>query len=118
MTLVLREADVRQVVDTVGVIGAVESSMRELGECDAQNEPRRRAFAPGGLLNVMFASYPAGGYTGLKAYTIGGGRVRFLVTAFALDGSLHALIDADVIGAFRRGPAAGAGAEAVPPPRR
>src|SRR5947209_5392645 len=101
MTLVLREADVRQVVDMDAVIGAVESSMRQLGEGNAQNEPRRRAFAPGGLLNVMFGSYPAGGYTGLKAYTIGGGRVRFLVTAFALDGSLHALIEADLMGAFR-----------------
>src|SRR5713101_3405063 len=94
MTLVLREADVSQVVDMDAVIGAVETSMRELGDGTAQNEPRRRAFAPGGLLNVMFATYPGGGYTGLKAYTIGGGKVRFLVSAFALDGSLQALIEA------------------------
>ncbi len=79
MTLILREGDVKQVLDMDAVIGAVESSMRELGEGTAQNEPRRRAFAPGGLLNVMFASYPGGGYTGLKAYTIGGGKVRFLI---------------------------------------
>ena len=115
MTLVLREADVRQVVDMDAVIGAVESSMRELGEGNAQNEPRRRAFAPGGLLNVMFASYPAGGYTGLKAYTIGGGRVRFLVTAFALDGSLHALIEADLMGTFRTGAASAVAAKALRP---
>src|SRR2546426_4863539 len=115
MTLVLREADVRQVVDMDAVIGAVESSMRELGEGNAQNEPRRRVFAPGGLLNVMFGSYPAGGYTGLKAYTIGGGRVRFLVTAFALDGSLHALIEADLMGAFRTGAASAVAAKALRP---
>src|SRR5258708_21095957 len=115
MTLVLREADVRQVVDMEAVIGAVETSMRELGDGTAQNEPRRRAFAPGGLLNVMFATYPGGGYTGLKAYTIGGGKVRFLVTAFTLDGSLQALIEADLMGAYRTGAASAGAAKALPP---
>src|SRR5258708_39382233 len=84
MTLVLREGDVRQVVDMDAVIGAVETSMRELGDGTAQNEPRRRAFAPGGLLNGMFASYPGGGSPGPKAYTLGGRQVRFLVAAFPL----------------------------------
>lgn len=113
MTLVLREADVKQVVDMDAVIGAVEASMRELGEGTAQNEPRRRAFAPGGLLNVMFASFPGVGFTGLKAYTIGGGRVRFLVTIFALDGSLQALIEADLMGAYRTGAASAVAAKAL-----
>src|SRR5258708_16650634 len=97
MTLVLREADVRQVVDMDAVIGAVETSMRELGDGTAQNEPRRRAFAPGGLLNVMFASYPGGGYTGLKAYTIGRGKVRFLVSAFAPDRTPPTLLAAHLM---------------------
>src|SRR5260370_7591511 len=115
MTLVLREADVRQVVDMDAVIGAVESSMRELGDGTAQNEPRRRAFAPGGLLNVMFASYPGGGFTGLKAYTIAGGKVRFLVSAFALDGSLQALIEADLMVAYRTGAPSALAAQPLPP---
>ncbi len=79
--------------------------MRELGEGKAQNEPRRRAFAPGGLLNVMFAAYPGGGCTGLKAYTVAGGRARFLVAMFGLDGTLQALIEADFLGAYRTGAA-------------
>jgi alanine dehydrogenase len=115
MTLVLREADVKQVVAMDSVIGAVESSLRELGEGTAQNEPRRRAFAPGGLLNVMFATYPGGGLTGLKAYTIGAGKVRFLVSAFALDGSLQALIEADLMGAYRTGAASAVAAKALRP---
>ena len=115
MTLILREADVRQVVDMDSVIGAVESSMRELGEGTSQNEPRRRAFAPGGLLNVMFASYAGGGLTGLKAYTVAGGKVRFLVAAFALDGSLEALIEADHMGAYRTGAATAVAAKALRP---
>jgi alanine dehydrogenase len=117
MTLVLREADVKQVVDMDAVIGAVESSLRELGDGTAQNEPRRRAFAPGGLLNVMFATYPGGGLSGLKAYTIGAGKVRFLVSAFALDGSLQALIEADLMGAYRTGAATAVAAKALRPPK-
>src|SRR5256714_14330229 len=91
------------------VIAALEQAMRELGEGEAQNEPRRRAFAPGGLLNVLFASYPGGKCTGLKAYTVSDGRVRFLVAMFRLDRALEALIEADFTGAYRTG-AAPAGA--------
>src|SRR5712692_3803359 len=115
MTLVLREADVRQVLDMDAVIGAVEDAMRELGHGVAQNEPRRRAFAPGGLLNVMFATYPGGGCTGLKAYTVAAGRVRFLVSTFALDGSLQALIEANLMGAYRTGAASAVAAKALRP---
>jgi ornithine cyclodeaminase/alanine dehydrogenase-like protein (mu-crystallin family) len=115
VTLILRESDVQQVVDMDAVIGAVERSMRELGEGTAQNEPRRRAFAPGGLLNVMFATFPGGGLTGLKAYAIAAGKVRFLVTAFALDGSLEALIEADYMGSYRTGAASAVAAKALRP---
>ena len=87
------------------VIAAVESAMRELGEGDAYNEPRRRAFFPGGLLNCMFASYPGGRCTGLKAYTVADGHVRFVVLLFGLDGSLQAMIESDFMGAYRTGAA-------------
>jgi alanine dehydrogenase len=115
MTLVLRETDVSQVVDMDAVIGAVENAMRELGEGIAQNEPRRRAFAPGGLLNVMFATYPGGRCTGLKAYPVAGGRARFLVSTFGLDGNLQALIEAEHMGAYRTGAASGVAVKALRP---
>lgn len=115
MTLILREADVRQVVDMDAVIGAVESAMRELGEGVAQNQPRRRVFAPGGLLNVMFATYPGGGVTGLKAYTVATGGARFIVTTFALDGSMQALIESEHMGAYRTGAASAVAAKALRP---
>jgi alanine dehydrogenase len=115
VTLVLREADVERVIQMDAVIAAVEAAMRELGAGTAQNEPRRRAFAPGGLLNVMFASYPGGGCTGLKAYTVAAGRVRFLVVMFALDGSLQALIEADHMGAYRTGAATAVAVRALKP---
>lgn len=113
VALVLREADVKRVLEMDAIIAAVAAAMRELGEGKAQNEPRRRAFPPGGLLNVMFASYPGGGLTGLKAYTVAGGRVRFLVVAFALDGSLQALIEADLMGMYRTGAATAVAVKAL-----
>jgi alanine dehydrogenase len=115
VTLVLREADVERLIQMDPVIAAMEAAMRELGEGTAQNEPRRRAFAPGGLLNVMFASFPGGGCTGLKAYTVAGGRVRFLVVLFGLDGSLQALIEADHLGSYRTGAATAVAARALAP---
>ena len=115
MTLILREADVKRVIEMDAVIAAVEAAMRELGDGKAQNEPRRRAFAPGGMLNVMFASYPGGGFTGLKAYTIAGGRVRFLVVLFGLDGALEALVEADLMGMYRTGAATGVAVKALAP---
>jgi len=39
MTLVLLKSDVRQVVDMDAVIGAVESSMRELGDVRRRTNP-------------------------------------------------------------------------------
>src|SRR5438445_16891 len=105
MALILRESDLQDLIEMDDVIPAVESAMRELGEGEAHNEPRRRAFAPGGLLNVMFASYPGGKCTGLKAYTVSNGRVRFMVVMFGADGALEALIESDFMGAYRTGAA-------------
>src|SRR2546428_10569626 len=98
MTLVLREADVMRVVDMDAVIGAVENAMRELGQGVAQNEPRRRVFAPGGVLNVMFATYPSGGCTGLKADPVAPGTARFLRPNFPPGGAPQGFVPAGEIG--------------------
>lgn len=116
VALILRESDVQELIEMDDVISAVEEAMRELGEGRAQNEPRRRAFAPDGLLNVMFASYPGGRCTGLKAYTVADGRVRFLVVLFGLDGSLQALIESDFMGAYRTGAATAVAVRALGTP--
>ena len=116
VALILREADVQELIEMDDVIAAVTAAMKELGAGTAQNEPRRRAFAPGGLLNVMFASYPGGRCTGLKTYTVADGHVRFLVVLFGLDGSLEALIEADFMGAYRTGAASAVAARALARP--
>jgi alanine dehydrogenase len=116
VTLILREADVQELIEMDDVIAALTAAMKELGEGTAQNEPRRRVFAPGGLLNVMFAAYPGGRLTGLKAYTVADGHVRFLVLLFGLDGALEALIEADFMGAYRTGAASAVAARALARP--
>jgi ornithine cyclodeaminase/alanine dehydrogenase-like protein (mu-crystallin family) len=116
MALILRESDVQDLIEMPDVIAAVESAMRELGEGDAQNEPRRRAFGPGGLLNVMFASYPGANLSGLKTYTVSNGHVRFLVVLFGGDGSLQALIESDFMGAYRTGAATAVAVQALGQP--
>src|SRR5712692_8502928 len=116
VALLLREADVQELIEIDDVIAGIQAAMTELGNGAAQNEPRRRAFAPGGLLNVMFASYPGGACTGLKAYTVADGRVRFLVVLFGLDGSLQALIEADFMGAYRTGAATAVAIKALARP--
>jgi ornithine cyclodeaminase/alanine dehydrogenase-like protein (mu-crystallin family) len=114
--LLLREADVQELIEMDDVITAVRAAMTELGNGTAQNEPRRRAFAPGGLINVMFASYPGGGCTGLKVYTVADGHVRFMVVLFGLDGSLQAMIEADFMGAYRTGAATAVAVKALARP--
>ena len=116
MALILRESDVQDLIDMDEVIASIEVAMRELGEGDAHNEPRRRAFWSGGLLNVLSATFPGGNSAGLKAYTVSNGRVRFLVAMYRLDGALDALIEADFMGAYRTGAATAVAARALGAP--
>ena len=116
MALLLREADVGRLGDMSAVMDALEAAMTDLGNGEAQNQPRRRVFPPGGVLNVMFASWPGGGVSGLKAYTVAGGKARFLVVLYDLGGALLALIEADRLGTFRTGAATGVAARRLAPP--
>lgn len=116
MALLLREADVDRLGDIGSVMDAVEAAMTDLGKGEAQNQPRRRVFPPGGVLHVMFASWPAGGVSGLKSYTVGGGKARFLVVLYDLEGAPIALIEADRLGTFRTGAATGVAARRLAPP--
>jgi ornithine cyclodeaminase/alanine dehydrogenase-like protein (mu-crystallin family) len=116
VALLLREADVERVVDMRAVMDAVESAMTDLGAGSAQNQPRRRVFPPGGVLNVMFATWPAGGLSGVKAYTVARGVARFLVTLYDLGGATIALIEADRLGTVRTGAATGVAARLLTQP--
>jgi alanine dehydrogenase len=116
VALLLREADVEGLLDMRAVMDAVEAAMRELGTGAAQNQPRLRVFPPGGVLNVMFASWPGGGVSGLKSYTVADGKARFLVVLYDLEGAPLALIEANRLGAARTGAATGVAARSLSPP--
>src|ERR1700683_5414412 len=93
----------------------VETSFRRLEEKVAVSHPRRRLpLGEKGLLHYMAASDAAGGYAGLKIYTIAAGRARFIVPLFRADsGEMVALIEADFLGQMRTGAASGVAARVM-----
>jgi ornithine cyclodeaminase/alanine dehydrogenase-like protein (mu-crystallin family) len=87
---------------------AVEEVMRQHGQGQASNQPRRRIFVPNGVLHVMSGGMPAWGVMGLKAYAAVKWQVRFVVLLFSTEtGELLALIEADRLGQIRTGAASG-----------
>ena len=115
VALHLREDDVEKVLEMDAVIAAVARATADLGRGTAQNQPRRRVYPPGGVLNVMFASDPGSGYYGLKTYSIGGGTVRFLVLLYREDGNIVAMVEANRLGAYRTGAASAVAAQRLAP---
>lgn len=116
VALHLGEDDVEKVLEMDAVIAAVERVTADLGRGIAQNEPRRRLFPPGGVLNVMFATDPGSGHYGIKTYSIGGGAVRFLVLLYREDGNIVALVEANRLGAYRTGAASAVAARRLANP--
>jgi ornithine cyclodeaminase/alanine dehydrogenase-like protein (mu-crystallin family) len=113
MALLLRESDVQHLIQMEPILAAVESAMRDLGLGKAENQPRRRVQPPGCSLSVMFAAYPEAGFFGLKSYSVAAGQARFLVILYELDGRIAALIEADLLGAYRTGAATGVAARTL-----
>lgn len=109
MALLLTEAEVRAILTMPLAMECVETSFRRLADGSAVCHPRRRLrMAQKGLMNYMAAADSAGGYMGLKIYTVSPSGVRFLVPLFSSrSGELCALIEADYLGQMRTGAATG-----------
>ena len=108
MALLLREADVKRLLDMPTALAAVEEVLRQHGQGEASNQPRRRVFVPNGILHVMSGGMSVWGVMGLKAYSAVKGKVRFVVLLFSSEtGELLALIEADRLGQMRTGAASG-----------
>jgi len=109
MVLILREADIEQLVTVPDMVEALETAFREQGAGHATNEPRRRVRAPGGgTLHLLGAALPGQGVIGFKAYTSFRPQTRFMVTLYDRnEGRLLALIEADRLGQIRTGAATG-----------
>lgn len=109
MALLLTEADVQAILTMRLAMELVETSFRRLADGTGVSHPRRRLrLATKGLLNYMAASDAAGGYAGLKIYTVSPSGLRFLVPLFSgHSGELLALIEANYLGQIRTGAASG-----------
>jgi alanine dehydrogenase len=109
MPLLLRETDVRAILTMPLAFELVEASFRRLGEGAAASHSRQRLHVPGKMiLNYMAASDAAGGYLGLKIYSIARGAARFVLPLFRAEtGEMVALIEADYLGQMRTGAASG-----------
>ena len=108
MALLLRESEVERLLDMPTALEAVEQVLRQHGQGQAVNQPRRRVFVPSGVLHIMSGGMPAWGVMGLKAYSAIRGKVRFVVLLFSTEtGELLALVEADRLGQIRTGAASG-----------
>jgi alanine dehydrogenase len=112
-TLVLHESDVGDLIDMDLVIDAVERAMRDLGENRADNAPRSRVGDQTTLLNVMSATWPGGGVSGLKTYVISEGEAWYAVLVFDGQGLPVGLFEAESISRFRTGAASAVAARAL-----
>jgi alanine dehydrogenase len=105
-TLYLKEEDVERLATVPDVIDALDSAFRAQADGKAWNNPRNRLRLPGATLHMMAGAIP--GYFGYKAYTVGAGKVKFLVFLYSADTTdLLAMIEADALGQKRTGAATG-----------
>ena len=103
----LTEADVGRLVTVKDAIAVLEALFATWGQPSTTNLPRQRAPLPGGAFNLMGAAYGAKGVHGLKAYAgVKGAQFHALLYS-SLDGSLKAVIEADLFGQMRTGAASG-----------
>lgn len=109
MSLLLTEADVKVILTMPMAMELVEESFRRLADGTGVSHPRQRLrLAEKGFLHYMAASDSAGGYLGLKIYTVSPSGARFLVPLFSgHSGELLALIEANYLGQMRTGAASG-----------
>ena len=109
MTLVLKEDDIRNLLDMPAAVAAVEESFRRQASGDATLLPRRRLELPERtFLNDMAAADRKGPWMGAKLYSVARGAAHFAVVLFRGDtGEVAALIEGDYLGQLRTGAATG-----------
>ena len=112
MPLYLSESDVAELLTPGEAVPVVEESFRRIAAGVVTMVPRERLPFEDGALAVMPAVDVGLGYAGLKAYATVPAGVSFAVLLFAIeDGSLVAVIEADVLGRVRTGAASGVAAK-------
>ena len=108
MVLVLREGDVRSLLDMPGTIDVLEQAFGALADGRVVNQPRSRIKLANGVLNMLVAAAPTLGVLGYKTYTAFRDGVRFVFMLYSSqDGQLLAIIEADWLGSMRTGATSG-----------
>lgn len=109
MALFLTETDVRSLLDMRLAMDLVETTFQRLADSSATSQPRRRVkLGERGFLSYMAAADQAGGYAGLKIYTVVKGKAQLIIPLFKVEtGDLMALIEADHLSQMRTGAATG-----------
>jgi len=106
--LLIREAQVREVLTMPRAIDALEAAFRDWAHGRATNQSRQRVYTPQGALHLMGAAWHSKGYIGYKAYFSFPAGTRFhIVLASAHTGEMLALLEADWLGRIRTGAASG-----------
>ena len=103
----LTEAEVGRLVTVEDAIETLAAMFATWGDPGTANLPRRRARLQDGALNLMGAAYGAKGVHGLKVYAGVPGAQFHVLLYSSLDGSLKAMIEADLFGQLRTGAASG-----------
>ena len=112
MALLLREADVKQLLTMPMAIELVERVHREYSAGEAIDIPRERTRLPKAALHILQGAVPSAKVFGYKAYTSSREGIRFLVYLFDAErGSLQAVVEANYLGMMRTGAAGGVAAK-------
>ncbi len=112
MALLLREADVEQLLTMPMAIDLVERVHREYSGGGAIDVPRERTRLPKAALHILQGAVPSAGVFGYKAYTSSREGIRFLVYMFNAErGNLEAVVEANHLGMMRTGAAGGVAAK-------
>lgn len=108
MALLLRDRDVRSLLEMSDTIDALEEAFTALSHGNAINRSRTRLIQKEGILHVLIASFRGAGVLGLKTYTVFRQGVRSAVLLFsAEDGRLLAMVEAEWLGRMRTGATSG-----------
>lgn len=108
MALLLRNAEVRALLDMPDCIDALEQAFTALSHRSAINRPRARLIQKNGILHVLAASFMGAGVLGLKTFTVFRQGMRSVVLLFsAEDGRLLSITEADWLGRMRTGATSG-----------
>jgi ornithine cyclodeaminase len=112
MALLLREADVENLLTMPAAIDLVERVHREYSTGRAIDVPRERTRVPKAGLHILQGAVPSMGIFGYKAYTSSREGTRFLVYGFGAErGNLEVIVEADRLGMMRTGAAGGVAAK-------